>query len=333
MVRHARQLSSELWKKLPSKKFRKNLFRLQRRMFKARQDGDLSKVRNLQRLILKSTAAKFLAIRQVTQLNKGKRTAGIDGLKNLNFMQRFQVFLSLSNIKDWKPNKLRRIPIPKKNGKVRILSVPTIIDRIWQCLVKYAIEPTHEATFSAKSYGFRPGRSAHDAQKMVYQQLKGNRNSTNKEKRILELDIEKCFDRINHKSILEQVCATSEIKMAIFQSLKAGVFPDFPEQGTPQGGIFSPLLANIALDGIEDIHPSIRYADDMVFFLKKEDDALEILQRIVIFLEERGMKISQEKTKLTSATSGFNFLGWHFKVQSNGKFRCTPVLGELYGIP
>lgn len=141
MVRHTKQLASELWKNLPWKKFRRNLFRLQVRIFKAVREGNMAKVRNLQKLILKSTSAKLLAIRQITQLNKGKRTAGVDGKKILNFKERFELLFALDNISDWKPQALRKIPIPKKNGKVRILSVATISDRVWQCLVKYALEP------------------------------------------------------------------------------------------------------------------------------------------------------------------------------------------------
>ncbi len=248
MVRHT-PLGNELWKGLPWKKFRKNLFRLQRRIFKAVREGDMAKVRNLQKLILKSTSAKLLAIRQITQLNKGKRTAGVDGRKTLNFIQRFQTLFQLGNINKWIPQELRRIPIRKKNGKVRILSVPTITDRIWQCLIKFALEPAHEATFHANSYGFRTGRSAHDAQKMVFQRL--NSRVKGYDKRIIELDIKKCFDRTSHETIMTQLIATSGIKQGIFRSLKAGTFPEFPEQGCPQGGVFSPLLANIALNGTQ----------------------------------------------------------------------------------
>ncbi|MEL6463316.1 MAG: reverse transcriptase domain-containing protein, partial [Cyanobacteria bacterium J06621_15] len=168
----------------------------------------------------------------------GKKTAGIDGIKSLDFTQRLQVFFSLGCVKQWKPKELRRIPIPKKNGKVRILSVPTIFDRIWQCLIKYALEPAHEATFNAKSYGFRPGRGAHDAQKTIFDNLRSTCNGISK--RVIELDISKCFDRISHESIMSQVIAPLGVKDAIFKSLKAGVFPEFPEQGTPQGGVYSP---------------------------------------------------------------------------------------------
>lgn len=152
------KLHSESWIELPWKKFRRNLFRLQNRIYKATRTGNLRKVRSLQKLILKSTAAKLLAIRQVTQLNSGKKTAGIDGKKALSHKERFELLKLLNqDASNWKHQGLREIPIPKKKGKTRMLKIPTISDRSWQCLVKYALEPAHEATFHARSYGFRTG--------------------------------------------------------------------------------------------------------------------------------------------------------------------------------
>jgi group II intron reverse transcriptase/maturase len=193
------------------------------------------------------------------------------------------------------------------------------------------------ATFHARSYGFRTGRSAHDGQKYIFSNLRSNSNGI--EKRVIELDIEKCFDRINHSAIMDELIAPKGLKLGIFRCLKAGVNPEFPEQGTPQGGVVSPLLANIALNGIESIHrfrangqinePSARYADDMVIILRPEDNATEILERISEFLRKRGMQVSQKKTKITAATDGFDFLGWHFKVQKNGKFKSSPSVDNF----
>jgi group II intron reverse transcriptase/maturase len=331
MVRHSVK-TSESWKSLPWKKFQKNLFRLQKRVFKAVLVGDKRKAKSLQKLILKSKAARFLAIRQVTQLNAGKKTAGVDGKTALTYEERFNLELLLRQ-KDWYHNKLRPIPIPKKDGSIRYLKVPTIADRAWQCLTKYALEPAHEATFHEHSYGFRQGRSTHDAQQQVFLNLKSTSNGITK--RIIELDIEKCFDRINHSAIMVNLIAPRALKTGIFRALKAGITPEFPNQGTPQGGVVSPLLANIALNSIEDCHQvkdtqgriksrCVRYADNMVFFLRPEDDEKQILDRINQFLAERGLKVSEKKTKLTASTDGFDFLGWHFYVQQNGKFRCTP---------
>ncbi|MHC5938081.1 group II intron reverse transcriptase/maturase [Nostoc sp.] len=348
MIRHSCK-TSESWKALPWKKFRRNLFRLQKRVFKAVLVGDERKARLLQKLILKSTSARFLAIRQVSQLNAGKKTAGIDGKKSLTFEGRFNLEELLKmNSGNWKHQGLREIPIPKKDGTTRMQKIPTIADRAWQCLAKYALEPAHEATFHARSYGFRTGRSAHDAQKYIFINLRANSNGI--EKRVIELDIEKCFDRINHSAIMDELIAPKGLKLGIFRCLKAGVNPEFPEQGTPQGGVVSPLLANIALNAIESIHrhhqnqgqkitdktpsssitePSSRYADDMVIILRPEDDATEILERISEFLRKRGMNVSQKKTKVTAATDGFDFLGWHFKVQKNGKFKSTPSVDNF----
>jgi RNA-directed DNA polymerase len=340
MIRHSHE-TSESWKNLNWKKFRRDLFRLQCRVFKAIREGNKRKALSLQKLILKSKAARFLAIRQVSQLNTGKKTAGIDGKKFLTFKERFELEERLETSgNNWTHQKLRSIPIPKNEGSTRILKIPTIADRAWQCLAKYAIEPAHEALFHERSYGFRPGRSA---QRILFQNLKSDANGINK--RVIELDIEKCFDRISHITIMENLIAPKGAKLGIFRCLKAGVNPEFPEQGTSQGGVVSPLLANIALNGIESIHryhrsqrkritqntsekeivyPSIRYADDMAIVLRPEDNAEKILEDISQFLAERGMKVSEKKTKVTAATDGFDFLGWHFKVQNNGKFRSTP---------
>ena len=332
---HSQNYSDD-WKNINWKQLQKTLFRLQKRIFKAIREGDKAKAMNLQKLVLSSYAARMLAIRQVTQLNTGKKTAGIDGKKSLTFKERFQLEETLKqHTKTWKHQGLREIPIPKKDGSIRLLKVPTIADRAYQCLVKYALEPAHEATFHARSYGFRPGRSTHDAQKALFLKLRSSCNGKNK--RVLELDIEKCFDRISHKTILNRVIAPEFIISSLSKCLKSGVNPKFPEQGTPQGGVISPLLANIALNGIEKIgewikRPSlppvskcVRYADDMVFILKPEDDAEKLLLKIEEFLAQRGMNVSKKKTKLTASTDGFDFLGWHFYVQkNNGKFRSVP---------
>ncbi len=326
MIRHSGN-TSESWKNLPWKRFRRDLFRLQKRVYKAIQVGDKRKAKSLMKLIIMSTAARLLAVRQVTQLNAGKKTAGVDGKASLSYEERFALSEELKQSNTWKHKSLREIPIPKKDGKTRILKVPTIADRAWQCLVKYAMEPAHEATFHPMSYGFRPGRSAHDAQKILFNNL--NSRCHGIEKRVIELDIEKCFDRICHKSIMERLIAPSGIKLGIFRCLKAGVNSEFPEQGTPQGGVVSPLLANVALNGIEDIHRSVRYADDMVIILKPNDNAEVILGKISQFLAQRGMKVSEKKTKLTATTDGFDFLGWNFRVQKNGKFRCVPSMDNF----
>ena len=325
---------SDNWEFADWKGFQKVTFRLQKRIFKAIREGDKAKAKSLQKLVLSSYAARMLAIRQVTQLNTEKKTAGIDGVKSLTFKERFLLEKTLKqNVKTWQHQGLREIPIPKKDGSKRILKVPTIADRAWQCLLKYALEPAHEATFHARSYGFRPGRGTHDAQKALFMELTSQSNGIKKQ--VLEIDIAKCFDRISHKAILDRVIAPDFIIGGIRRCLKSGINPQFPHQGTPQGGVVSPLLANIALNGIEKIgeyrlpaktvSKCVRYADDMVFTLKPEDSAEQLLAKVEKFLAERGMEVSQKKTKVTASTDGFDFLGWHFYIQkNNGKFRSIP---------
>ncbi len=221
---------SDDWELADWKGFQKVLFRLQRRIFQAIKEGDKAKAKSLQKLVLSSHAARMLAIRQVTQLNTGKKTAGIDGVKSLTFKERFQLEETLKqNTKTWKHQGLREIPIPKKDGTKRILKIPTIADRAWQCIIKYALEPAHEAQFHARSYGFRPGRGTHDAQKVLFMQLRSSCNGI--KKRVLEIDIAKCFDRISHKAILDRVIAPEFIIGGLRRCLKSGINPQFPDQG------------------------------------------------------------------------------------------------------
>jgi group II intron reverse transcriptase/maturase len=314
---------SQLWRALPWKKFQRHLFGLQKRVLKAKRAEDMKKVKSLQKLILRSESARLLAIRTVTQLNKGKKTAGINGLASLSVKARFKLAHRLATeSSNWKHRGLKSVLILKKDGSVGPLKIPTIADRAWECLVKYVMEPAHEGTFHMRSYGFRPGRCTHDVQRFLFQNLNGRVHGYNK--RVIELDIEKCFDRMNHKSIMQRIDAPQSVKLGIFRCLKAGVNPEFPSQGTPQVGVISPLLANIVLDGIENLHQSVRYANDMIFILKPNDDENVVLSKISHFLAARGLNISQRKTKVTSTKDGFDFLGWHFVCQRNGKFRSTP---------
>ena len=330
------------WKAISWRKLRKIVFRLQVRIFKAQKNENTRLVRKLQKLLLSSKAAKLLAIRQVTQLNVGKKTAGVDGKKALEPKERLALYEVLAkNWKHWKHQTLKRVWIPKADGTKRGLGIPTIADRAYQCLLKYALEPVAEATFNAHSYGFRPGRSCHDVQKMIGINLQKNHHGINK--RILELDIEKCFDNIDHKFIMQSVQLPKAAKNGLYRAIKAGVRGEFPssKSGTPQGGVISPLLANIALHGLENVGQELRckvlsggrqidtinglrYADDVVFILKPEDSPLVLRERIDKFLETRGLRVKEAKTKVVHSTEGFDFLGWRFCVKPNGKVIVTP---------
>jgi RNA-directed DNA polymerase len=331
------------WKSIPWRKLRKVVFRLQVRIFKAQKNGNARLVRKLQKLLLSSKAAKLLAIRQVTQLNTGRKTAGVDGKKALEPSQRLALYeMLVKNWKQWKHQPLKRVYIPKADGTKRGLGIPTISDRAYQCLLKYALEPAAEALFNAHSYGFRPGRSCHDVQRQLFNTLNGGK-ANGISKRILELDIEKCFDKIDHKFLMQSIQLPKAAKQGIFRAIKAGVRGEFPssESGTPQGGVISPLLANIVLHGLENVghedrfkrkdqHRNVtiitgfRYADDAVYILKPEDDAELLRKSIDTFLETRGLKVKEAKTKIVHSTDSFDFLGWNFCVKPNGKFISTP---------
>ena len=160
--------ASAQWKPLPWARFGRKLFKLQVRMWKAARRNDKATVLFLQRLMYRSYSARLLAICQVSQLNAGKKTVGVDGKASLSFKERFQLATVLQHkVSTWKPSKLRSIPISKKDGSTRMVKAPTMKDRAWQCLVKFSIEPAHEATFHARSYGFRLGHCAHDVQRLL----------------------------------------------------------------------------------------------------------------------------------------------------------------------
>lgn len=323
------------WKALPWKSFQKNLFSLQHRIYKAAKDKDYNSVKRLQSLLLGSKSSKFLAVRQVTQLNAGKKTAGVDGIKSLNPKDRLRLVKDLDDIRNWKHGKLRRVYIPKPNGKRRPLGIPNLKDRAIQSLVKYALEPVYESYASDGSYGFRPGHSTWDLQNRLFQNLKSNCNGHLKT--ILELEIEGSFDNIDHNKLMDLTILPGVGKKFLRSALEAGVLKERDKTlvGTPQGSVISPLLCNIALDGVEDLNNEgkrgqdyqrgLRYADEMVFILQPGESGDRLLKKVKEFLKTRGLKAEETKTRILSPLEGFDFLGWHFRLKAkNHKFVCYP---------
>lgn len=344
------------WKDVPWRKLERKVFKLQKRIFKASQRGDVKTVRRLQKTLTRSWSAKCLAVRRVSQDNQGKKTAGVDGIKNLKPKQRMELVENLTLTHRAKPTRRVWIPKPGTEEK-RPLGIPTMTDRALQALVKLALEPEWEAKFEPNSYGFRPGRSAHDAIAAIFSCV--NR----KAKYVLDADIAKCFDRINHEALLEKLNTFPTMRRQIKCWLKSGVMDGkslFPtNEGTPQGGVISPLLANVALHGMEQkiklAFPEtsiwkngrskpvnaahlIRYADDFVVIHEDLAVVQKCQEIIAEWLRHLGLELKPSKTKLTHTLNkhegnvGFNFLGFTIRQFPTGKHQASKnTKGETLG--
>ena len=240
------------WHKVNWPKAYRQVEKLRCRIFRATQEGDRKKVKNLQKLMLKSYSNKLISVRQAAQLNKGEKTPGVDKIAKLTPAMRGRLVDALAEYKSWKPTPTRRVYIPKSNGKKRPLGIPSLVDRCIQGMVKNALEPQWEAQFEPTSYGFRPGRSTHDARQRIFQNIGGERN---RKWWVLDADISGFFDNIAHKPLLDKI-GNFPAKKLVEQWLKAGYIHNGlfhqTKTGTPQGGIISPLLANISLHGMEE---------------------------------------------------------------------------------
>ncbi|MHC0068369.1 group II intron reverse transcriptase/maturase [Nostoc sp. UIC 10890] len=333
------------WNEIPWKKLERRTFKLQKRIYQASSREDVKAVRRLQKTLMNSWSAKCIAVRRVTQDNSGKNTAGVDGIKSIKPSERLNLVKRLKLTGKSKPTRRLWIPKPGTDEK-RPLGIPTIFDRALQALVKLALEPEWEARFEPHSYGFRPGRSCHDAIEAIFNCI------CTKAKYVLDADIAQCFDGINHDSLLRKINTFPTLSRQLKAWLKSGVMDRgnlFPtDKGTPQGGVISPLLANIALHGMENriqqLFPKrskkvngkktkipsptlIRYADDFVIIHSELTTVQKCFESISEWLKDIGLELKPSKTKLThtfipyEGNVGFDFLGFHVRQYKVGNYR------------
>jgi RNA-directed DNA polymerase len=322
------------WDAINWQPINKGVQRLQMRIAKATREGRWGKVKALQWLLTHSSSAKLLAVRRVVS-NPGRNTAGVDGILWKTAEQKLRAARSLQR-RGYCPQPSRRIYIPKKNGKRRPLGIPTIGDRAMEALHLLALEPVAETLADPSAYGFRPKRSAADAIGQCFNVLAHKQSA----QWIFEGDIKACFDRISHPWLNDHIPMD---KLILRSWLAAGYMEEgvvYPtEAGTPQGGIASPALANMALDGLEEIARRaaprnqkvnvVRYADDFIIMgASKEVLETKVKPAIVAFLKERGLELSDEKTRITHIDDGFDFLGFNVRKYA-GKLLIKPSKGAI----
>jgi len=332
------------WQSVDWKTVEADVRRLRQRIFTAARNGNLKQVRNLQKLMLRSRSNALVAVRRVTEINAGRKTPGVDGFTALRDTSKAAlVEWSQSRASTWKPMAVKRVYIPKNNGKQRPLGIPVIRDRVIQALVLNALEPEWEARFEPRSYGFRPGRGCHDAIEAIYRVMRGR---LSKRRWVLDADLAAAFDRIDHDRLVTAL-GTFPARESVQAWLKAGVIENSKfaptAEGTPQGGVISPLLLNIALHGMEEAagvryrtggaHVGktvpgcpvlIRYADDYVALCYSHDQAQEVKARLAEWLAPRGLAFNEGKTRVVHVDEGFDFLGYNVRLYNGSKLLIKP---------
>ncbi|HZM54724.1 MAG TPA: reverse transcriptase domain-containing protein, partial [Acidimicrobiales bacterium] len=336
------------WDAVVWRRVAEDVRRLRQRIFTASQAGDLAKVRNLQKLMLRSRSNALLSVRRVTEHNAGRKTAGVDGVVVLSSRGKAEMADWLQHgATAWKPRPVKRVFIPKAYGKLRGLGIPVIADRCLQALTVNALEPEWEARFESRSYGFRPGRSCQDAMQAIFVTARGE---TCKRQWALDADLAAAFDRLDHDHLLGQL-GQFPARERVRGWLKAGVIEHGrlapTERGSPQGGVISPVLMNVALHGMEQAagvryirtgsnagtaKPGspvlVRYADDLLALCHSREQAEQVKARLASWLVPRGLAFNEDKTRVVHLDEGVDFLGFNIR-RYRGKLLIKPSPAAL----
>jgi retron-type reverse transcriptase len=304
------------WKSLSWDKSLEKLFFLQKRLYKCFFIGDFKMVLILQKLILRSNCARLLAIRYVTQISPYKKIAGLDGKVSLSFMERYELnqFLKI-HFNNWTSQSLRKVLIVGKDGTNNLICIPTISDRTWHFLIKFCLEPVHEASFHPLNFSFRSGYSLYDLQNYIFLTL--GVKAFGNQKRVLFINLEKCLNSFNSNYLLKKIIAPRSIKLGIFRLLKKNFPLSFPSEEKLEFIDLSILLANILFDGIESLHNCVRFGYFCLYFLKPLDNEKFIFSKIKNFLCSTGIDQRLLTMQIGTTSEGFDFLGWHFVLLKN----------------
>ena len=332
--------SIESWEDLNWEVIEHQVFRLQRRIFEASKRGNRTAVYRLQRLLISSKDSRYLAVRKVATENKGKNTPGVDGVRTLTDRQKLELSCSINLDQEIQPVVRKQIPKTGSN-EMRPLGIPTMRDRALQQLIALALMPEWEAKFTSGMFGFRKGYRCQDAIATLW------RSIVRTPQYCLDCDVEKFFDRIDHEALLRKIDTFPKMRQAIRRLLKSGICDGTgliaSDEGTPQGGPLSPLLANVVMTGletalVEGINSNhckkkpkvVIYADDLVV-LHPSRAAVEYCRRIIEeFLAPFGLNLHRDKTNIvhtlekTEQPPGFNFLGFRIQQHRVGKYAMSP---------